>query len=332
MARLIEDLLDISRISHGKMLVRPEPLDLVELVSQTLETVEDSFRERRLELRVDLPETALPIEADPTRMAQCVSNLLHNASKFTEPGGSVTVRVGSDAASAFVEVEDTGIGIAPDALPTLFHAYWQADAGRKQSQGGLGLGLALVRNLIELQGGRVEATSAGEGQGSTFRLVLPLRQIAEHATEEPSAMVAPPLDPSPPPVPTGLRLLVVDDRRDMAHLLSRLLTGEGHHVSVAIDAEQALEIARREQPEVIISDIGLPGSIDGYGLARALRSDPITSSATLIAMTGYAHPDDRDRAFQAGFDEHLAKPLDFASLCDRLRLLTPGSQPSGASS
>ncbi|WP_161602403.1 PAS domain-containing protein [Tautonia marina] len=330
MARLIEDLLDISRISHGKVLVRPEPLNLVELVSQTLDTVEGPFREQRLELRVDLPETPLPIEADPTRLAQCVSNLLHNASKFTEPGGSVTVRVGSDDTSAFVEVADTGIGIAPDVLPTLFLAYWQADTSRKQSQGGLGLGLALVKNLMELQGGRVEAASAGEGQGSTFRLVLPLRHAADPGPEESSAMAATTPNPSSTSLPPGLRLLVVDDRRDMAHLLSRLLGNQGHHVSVANDAEQALEIARRERPEVILSDIGLPGSIDGYGLARALRADPTTSSALLIAMTGYARADDRDRALQSGFDDHLTKPLDFGTLCERLGKLAPGPRPSKA--
>ncbi len=328
MARLIEDLLDISRINHGKILVRPEPLNLSELVSQTLDTVVEPFREHRLELRVDLPETALPVEADPTRLAQCVSNLLHNASKFTEPSGSVTVCVGSDNESAFVEITDTGIGIAPEVLPTLFHAYWQADASRNRSQGGLGLGLALVKNLMKLQGGRVEAASAGEGQGSTFRLVLPLRHAADDAIEESSVMVANAPNPSSASLPPTLRLLVVDDRRDMAHMLSRLLGNQGHHVSVASNAEQALEIARRERPEVILSDIGLPGPIDGYGLARALRADPTTSSALLIAMTGYARPDDRDRALQSGFDEHLAKPLDFGSLCDRLAQLAPGPRPT----
>ncbi|MEW4566887.1 PAS domain-containing protein [Tautonia sp. JC769] len=329
MTRLIEDLLDISRISHGKVLVRPEPLDLAELVAHTVETVADSFRDRRLDLRVDLPGAALPIEADPTRMAQCVSNLLHNASKFTEPGGLVTVRVGRDDTSAFVEVADTGIGIAPDVLPTLFHAYWQADTGRKQGHGGLGLGLALVKNLIELQGGRVEAASAGEGQGSTFRLSLPLREIQGQGTEESSEMVG---TAPEPPSPSRLRLLVVDDRRDMAHMLRRLLSNQGHHVSVATDAAQALEIARQERPQVILSDIGLPGSVDGYDLARALRADPATSSAILIAMTGYARPDDRDRALQAGFDEHLPKPIDFNALCDRLERFAPGRQPSEAGS
>lgn len=324
MARLIEDLLDISRIRHGKVLVRPEPIDLAELVRQAIDTVSHRFLEHGLEPRFEPPGMPVPVVADPTRLSQCLVNLLDNALKFTEPGGSVVVRlrIAPDERSAIVEVIDSGIGIAPETLPTLFRAYSQADSRRERNQGGLGLGLALVKNLMELQGGRVEASSEGEGFGSAFRLILPLQ--AGRAEPEPEEASMSHLKDREPrsvleaPKAGALRVLIVDDRPDMVHVFGCLLRAEGHTVSQASHAEQALELARRERPEVVISDIGLPGPIDGYDLARALRAAPETASALLIAITGYARPDDRDRAFGAGFDEHLTKPLDFTALCNCL--------------
>ena len=324
MGRLIDDLLDVSRISHGKVLVRPRPINAVELVEQTLGNFADQFRKGRLALRAEMPKTTVPVMADPTRLAQCVSNLLQNALKFTEPGGTITVGVSvdADAAEALISVQDTGIGIAPEDLPKLFRAYSQADGSLDRSRGGLGLGLALVKSLIEAQKGRVEVRSAGIGRGSLFALRLPLRTDLATRVDPPSP-AAPPKPSKPDSAARSFRLLVVDDRPDMAHLLSRLLRGEGHEVTVAADAEQALEAARSLRPEVVISDIGLPGPVDGYGLARALRREPATASALLIAVTGYARPNDREQALAAGFDDHLTKPLDFPALCKRLAALTP---------
>ena len=329
MARLVDDLLDVSRISHGKILVEPVPLDAVELVRQTLDNFGDLFRDTGLRLQSELPGRPVAVLADPTRLAQCVGNLLHNAAKFTEPGGSVSVSVaeGAEGTEAEITVSDTGIGIAPEVLPTLFRAYSQADRSHGRNRGGLGLGLALVKNLVEMQGGRVEVVSQGEGRGSTFTIRLPLRsdlagRVGSLASGEHAI-----LDHAP--AGRALRLLVVDDRPDMAHILSRMLRSEGHQVAVAGDAEEAMEQARQLRPEVVISDIGLPGPVDGYGLAEALRSDPSTASALLIAVTGYARADDRAKALRSGFDEHLTKPLDFAALCDRLAQVAPRPSPPG---
>jgi CheY-like chemotaxis protein len=320
MARLVDDLLDVSRISHGKILVEPVPIDAVELVRQTLGNFGELFRDRGLELAAELADGPVPVLADPTRLAQCVGNLLHNAAKFTEPGGSVAVAVSvgtaDEGCEARITVRDSGIGIAPEVLPTLFRAYSQADRSPERNRGGLGLGLALVKNLVEMQGGRVEVFSEGEGRGSRFAILLPMRgdlagRVDPLASDEHTIL-------GHAPASRALRLLVVDDRPDMANILSRMLRIEGHQVSVAGDAEQALAIARKLRPEVVISDIGLPGPVDGYGLAGALRADPGTASALLIAVTGYARADDRARALRSGFDEHLTKPLDFAALCARL--------------
>ena len=324
MGRLIDDLLDVSRISHGKIAVRPKPINAVELVEQTLGNFADQFREGRLTLRAEMPKPTVPVMADPTRLAQCLSNLLQNASKFTEPGGAITVGVSvdADAAEAVISVRDTGIGIASEDLPKLFRAYSQADGSLDRSRGGLGLGLALVKSLIEAQKGRVEVRSEGIGRGSLFALRLPLR--TDLAARIAPTAAAPPLKlPKSDAAARSFRLLVVDDRPDMAHLLSRLLRGDGHEVTVAADAEQALEAARSLRPEVVISDIGLPGPVDGYGLARALRREPATAGALLIAVTGYARPDDRERALAAGFDDHLTKPLDFPALRKRLVAVAP---------
>ncbi|QDV38997.1 PAS domain-containing protein [Tautonia plasticadhaerens] len=329
MARLVDDLLDVSRISHGKILVEPVPLDAVELVRQTLGNFGDLLRDSGLNLRAELPEGPVAVLADPTRLAQCVGNLLHNAAKFTEPGGTVSVSVspGAEEREARITVRDTGIGIAPEVLPTLFRAYSQADRSHSRNRGGLGLGLALVKNLVEMQGGRVEVLSEGEGRGSTFTLRLPLRVDLAGRLDSLASGEHAILDHAP--ASRALRLLVVDDRPDMAHILSRMLRSEGHQVAVAGDAEEALEQARRLRPEVVISDIGLPGAVDGYGLAEALRADPETASALLIAVTGYARADDRAKAFRCGYDEHLTKPLDFAALCDRLAQVSPRPSPPG---
>ncbi|WP_126727520.1 PAS domain-containing protein [Tautonia sociabilis] len=329
MGRLVDDLLDISRISHGQLRVEPRPMDVVALVRQTLGTFAELFRDNGLTLQADLPEAPLAIWADPTRLAQCVGNLLHNAAKFTEPGGAVTVvvRASPQDREAQIIVQDTGIGISPEVLPTLFRTDSQADRNPGRSRGGLGLGLALVKNLVAMQGGRVDVFSAGEGQGSTFTLRLPLRQ--DLADQVDPIVPEQPQPAEPPAPPRALRLLVVDDRPDMAKILSRMLRAEGHEVAEAGDAEQALALARRLRPEVVISDIGLPGPVDGYGLAEALRADPDTASALLIAVTGYARADDRDRAFRSGFDEHLTKPLDFAALCRRLAEISPRSPLAG---
>jgi PAS domain S-box-containing protein len=315
MARLVDDLLDVSRISRGKILLRKEPLDLTALVRAAVEDHRSLLERSGLTLNVELPGEPLPVVGDPTRLSQVVGNLLQNANKFTNPGGRVIVRLSRDPEedAAVLEVEDTGIGMELDILSRLFQPFSQADRSLDRSHGGLGLGLALVKELAEMHGGRVEASSAGRGVGSSFRVRLPLSRDAGAVVE--TAPVAPRSSRS------FLKILVVEDNLDAAESLAMLLEMAGHQVEVAHTGEGGLSAARRFLPDVALCDIGLPGGMDGYALARALRGSEEIAGAYLIAISGYGQEEDKRQAREAGFDEHLTKPVDPTVLRQRLEEL-----------
>ncbi|HEV2856416.1 MAG TPA: chemotaxis protein CheB [Thermoanaerobaculia bacterium] len=304
LTRLVDDLLDISRISRGKILLKRERLDLVDAVRATAEDQRIELETAGLDLEVGLPGSPIWVEGDLTRLSQTVSNVLHNAGKFTEPGGriEVSVRAEPERGTAVVRVRDTGIGMQPELLARVFEPFSQADRGPDRSRGGLGLGLSLVKALVELHGGSVEAASPGLGRGSEVTIRFPLLTGAEDT----DAMADPPRE-EPAPV---RRCLVIEDNVDAAESMALLLNLDGHETEVAFDAAGGLEKARRFHPEVVLCDIGLPGPMDGHGLARAFRADPELREAYLIALTGYGQEEDRRRALEAGFDAHLTKPAD----------------------
>jgi CheY-like chemotaxis protein len=247
---------------------------------------------------------------DRTRLVQVISNILNNAAKYTAPGGRLTLSVSVDEQQVHVGVRDNGVGIAPDILPYIFDLFTQAERTPDRSQGGLGIGLALVKSLVALHGGTVHASSAGLGQGSEFCICLPRLMTPADARDD-----AAPGDNAQ--APGALRVMVVDDNVDAAQMLAALLEVQGHAVCVEYDAKGALERARRERPEVLLLDIGLP-DMDGYELARRLRNLPESAGATLVALTGYGQSQDRKEAEQAGFDHYLVKPADMEQVNDVL--------------
>jgi PAS domain S-box-containing protein len=300
LTRLVDDLVDVSRIMRGRVPVRRVPLDLAQLVRTAAEDRRATIEQTGMRLVVEVPDSPVWIAGDATRLVQVLNNLLDNAVKFRDDDGRVTVRVTVEAGEAVLDVRDEGIGIDPELVSPLFDTFAQADRSLDRSRGGLGLGLSLVKGLVELHGGRVEATSKGQGRGAAFTIRLPLR-------EEPAALSGLPAMPSV----TGesLRILVVEDNRDAANSLRILLQLLGHQVTVAYTGPEGVQQARTFRPDVVLCDIGLPG-LDGYAVANELRRDPVTARAHLIAVTGYGQEEDRQRSRQAGFDHHLTKPVD----------------------
>ena len=306
LARLVDDLLDLSRIDSGKIELRKGRVDLREAVSRAVETTRPIIESRRHSLSVSLPDDPLPLEGDAARLEQVLSNLLNNAAKYTEPGGKVDLTVERQNGRFLVKVCDNGIGIAPELLPRVFDLFTQADCSLDRSQGGLGIGLTLVRSLVEMHGGRVAAHSEGTGRGSEFLIVLPAAtpESAGPATDLPN--------PSPPASAGDLglcRVLLVDDNVDGTRILAEVLRTSGYLVDLAHDGPAALEIARVSHPEVVFLDIGLPG-MNGYEVARRLRRQQGFDNALLVALTGYGREADRIRAAEAGFDRHLVKPVE----------------------
>lgn len=304
LSRLVDDLLDVSRLTRGLVELQLTPLDLRAVVEQAVEAGRTVVESRRHQLTLRLPDTPLPMRADPIRVEQIVLNLLFNAAKYTEPGGQVWVEVEGTAGTAVIRVRDTGMGIEPQLLRRIFDLFTQADRSYARTHGGLGIGLALVQRLVLLHGGEVEARSAGLGQGSEFEVRFPLVEGVLPA-------VAPAV-PGPEP-PRHRRVLIIEDDRDAAETLGEILELSGHEVALAFTGPQGLETAHRFQPEVILCDIGLPG-MDGWSVARELRAAPETRHTRLIALTGFGLPDDRRRTFEAGFDRHLTKPVDLPEL------------------
>jgi signal transduction histidine kinase/ActR/RegA family two-component response regulator len=300
LTRLIDDLLDVTRISKGKIRLQELNVDLREIVAGTLEDL-GTVLEAHV-VSATLPEEPVPVHGDPTRLAQVLANLLGNAAKFTPRGGRIHVRLRAVDDTAVLEVEDAGSGIAPEMLSRLFTPFMQADHTIDRSHGGLGLGLALAKGLVELQRGRIEARSDGLGRGSLFRVELPLEKCG--------ASVATPAQTHAPPSTSGSRrILIIEDNVDALNTLRDVLEIEGHVVATASDGAEGLKIASAFRPEMVLCDIGLPG-LDGYAVARALRDKPDGRVLYLVALTGYAQPEDVARARSAGFDTHLPKPPD----------------------
>lgn len=307
MARLIDDLLDVSRITRGKLALQRETCDLATIARLTAEDYRATLEAAGLRLVVSGPAGPLWVDGDPVRLAQMIGNLLNNAARFTDKGGLVEVRAELDDASrlAVVSVADTGVGIEPELLSRLFDPFSQAHQDLARSKGGLGLGLALTKGLAELHGGGVAAHSGGPGRGSTFTLRIPLCH-ARYETTLQGAAVSRGGD--------GLRVLVVEDNPDAAEMLCELLQLGGHEVKLAFNGAAGVAAARELLPRVVISDIGLPGELDGYAVARALRAEPALQGVYLIALSGYADEDARRLSREAGFDVHIAKPADIATL------------------
>jgi PAS domain S-box-containing protein len=302
LARLVDDLLDVTRIERGKIELQRTRLDLGEVVRRTCDDYRSTFQARRMELRVEAAGPAW-IDGDETRIAQIVGNLLQNAAKFSDDGATVTVRVDAVGGAGEIRVRDAGAGMSEELLARLFEPFAQADAGLARSKGGLGLGLALVKGLAELHGGSVQASSEGPGLGSEFVIRLPLA-----TNQRPSAARGMERGDG-----AALDVLIIEDNVDAAESLADVLRGEGHRVYVAIDGRSGVALARERKPDVVLCDIGLP-DVDGYEVARTLRGDPLLRSVRLIAVTGYAQPEDKARAEAAGFDGHLAKPAPPAAL------------------
>lgn len=274
-------------------------MEIKELVRQTVDDHRSISQEHELEITVRLTPEPVFVHADRSRMAQILGNLLQNAIKFTPRGGRVCVAVSADpvASRALVRVSDTGIGMKPETLACLFQPFVQADRSLDRSKGGLGLGLALVKGLVELHGGEVTVTSRGIGQGTEVMVYLPL--AVSDAVLPPAVSAA--------PRSRSRRVLIIEDNVDTASSLRTVLSLDGHEVSVAHNGPDGLASARKLRPEVLLCDIGLPG-MDGYGVARAFRSDPVLAQTFLIALTGYGLPEDIQRTVEAGFDRHLTKP------------------------
>jgi PAS domain S-box-containing protein len=316
LVRLVDDLLDVSRITGGKIELKRQVVELGEVVAAAIEMASPLLEARRHRLEVEVPASGLLVEGDPDRLAQVLANLLTNAAKYTEPGGEVSVRARREGAEVVVRVRDSGIGIAPEILPRIFDPFVQGQRVLDRSQGGLGLGLTIVRSMVEMHGGRVEAGSEGPGKGSEFTVRLPeLQALALRA---------------PASLPAALRqsasgecrrVLVVDDNQDAADALVEALGAEGHSTAVAYDGPSALEAAARVQPEMAFLDIGLP-VMDGYELARRMR-DLFGPGIKLVALTGYGQEKDRAAARAAGFDEHLVKPVDLDRIVAILHEMLP---------
>jgi signal transduction histidine kinase len=302
--RLVDDLLDISRIAHAKIELKRERLEVAAAIAAAIETAGPLIEGRRHTLHVDVPSSGLEVDADRARLAQSIANLLANAAKYTEPGGQIAVSATRQGDTIAIAVRDNGIGIAPEMLPEIFHMFVQERQALDRSGGGLGLGLSIVRSLIELHGGTVEAASEGRGRGSVFTIRLP---AAAASAAVPSG-AAPPAERCGP---AGRRILVVDDNEDAAELLATLLERMGHATRIAHDGAGALAVAAAFAPEIAVLDIGLPG-MDGYQLAGRLRA--AGRPVRLIALTGYGQASDRERAIAAGFDAHLVKPIAIDAL------------------
>ncbi|MGH7383907.1 MAG: CHASE3 domain-containing protein [Candidatus Rokuibacteriota bacterium] len=303
MTRLVDDLLDVSRITSGKIALQQEPVSVRAVLAQALETAGPAAESRKQTLEVDAPEDAGRVNGDPVRLAQVVGNLLDNAIKYTDDGGRIRLHAWAEADEVVITVRDTGAGIHPELLPHVFDLFTQADRSLERRQGGLGIGLTLVRRLVEMHGGRVEATSAGPGLGSEFTIRLP-----RLAADDPEAEALAPAVADRPAGPAR-RVLVVDDEPDSTDSLALFLRLRGHEVRTAHDGPSALEEISRYRPDVVFLDLGLPG-MSGYDVARRVRMLSDGAPLRLVALTGYGTDGDRRQTRDAGFDVHLAKPVD----------------------
>jgi PAS domain S-box-containing protein len=321
LSRLVDDLLDVSRIVEGRLQLHRRPLELAGFVREHCEDHRALLAARGLALHVEVAAGTVPVSGDPTRLAQVLGNLLHNATRFTEAGGTVTVRLDADrgAGTSSLRVRDTGVGIAPEAMAHVFDPFYQGPQDVARRAGGLGLGLSLARGLVALHGGTIAAKSEGPGRGAEFTVTLPCTAADVLPAEEPAK--------SPLPDRRHRRILVIEDNADAADTLRQVLELDGHAVEVATDGLSGLARARVFEPDVVLSDLGLPGEMDGFAFARAVRADPALSGIPLVALSGYARAEDCRRAREAGFDEHLAKPLPLDALRTVLQDVRAAARP-----
>jgi CheY-like chemotaxis protein len=300
MTRLIDDLLDVSRITSGKVRLQSHQVDVRAIVRDAIESTRPALESRGHQLVVNVPDRTITVWGDPVRLQQVVGNLLTNAYKYTEPGGTITVDVEATTGSeAMVRVRDTGLGISEELLPHIFELFVQGDRTMDRSQGGLGVGLTLVHRLIEAHGGRVDVRSDGLGAGSEFVVRLPLINARD---ERPSENAQP-----SPDIAVPRRILVVDDNPDTTDSVKLLLEIHRHEVRIAHDGVAAIEVAKQFSPDVVLLDLGLP-QMNGYETVKHLRTIPQTRDAIIIAFSGYGQEEDKRRSMEAGFNEHLVKP------------------------
>jgi CheY-like chemotaxis protein/two-component sensor histidine kinase len=310
MVRLIDDLLDVGRITRDKLVLQRQRIDLVALLRQAIDDSRPLCDERRHALDISLPDEPVWIDGDPTRLAQVVGNLLNNACKYTLPSGQIALAMMHDGAEARITVKDTGIGIHPEDLPRMFEMFAQVHHDQVLAQGGLGIGLSLVKRLVEMHGGTIDAHSEGPGTGSTFEVRLPIlaepSALPSETMGKPSALAADGINHN---------ILVVDDNKDAAQALARLLKLHGAQTTVAHDGPEAIDAAERVMPDLIFLDIGLP-SMTGYDVCRELRrrTNGTARRPMIIALTGWGQDSDRTKSADAGFDHHLDKPVHFDKL------------------
>lgn len=305
MSRLVDDLLDINRISQGKLELRKEPIELASVVHQSIEACRPLVENAQHELQILLPPEPIYLHADSARLVQVFSNLLINACKYTPRGGRISLSVEQRGRMAVIHVKDTGLGIPPDQLASIFEMFSQVDRSSEYSQGGLGIGLTLVKRLVEMHGGSVEAYSEGQNLGSEFVVCLPLL-IEETKAKPPSASIA-------QLAVTSRRILIVDDNQDSASSLALLLNVVGYETQIAHDGLQAIELAETFRPDVVLLDIGLP-KLSGYDVCRRIREQPWGSKMVLVALTGWGHEEDCRKSKDAGFDHHMVKPMGLDAL------------------
>jgi PAS domain S-box-containing protein len=316
LTRLVDDLLDVSRITRGKIQLRKERVELGTIVRHAVETTQHLIQERKHELSVAYPTESVWLDADPARLEQVVGNLLSNAAKYTEPGGIIALSAERQGPEAIIRVKDTGIGILPEMLPRIFDLFVQADRALDRAQGGLGIGLTVVKALVRMHAGAVAAFSSGIGKGAEFVVRLPV---------VPEVVPIKPEDAPAPAAPGGhLRLLIVDDNTDTVDSLAMLLRLAGYQVITATNGPAGLQAVLAESPDVVLMDLGLPG-IDGFEVARRIREK--TRAPILIAMTGYGQSTDRELSKEAGFEYHLVKPVDPVKLQNLLAQLA-GQSPA----
>jgi CheY-like chemotaxis protein len=320
LVRLIDDLLDVSRITRGRVQLRPEPCELGAILSQALESSRPLIEEAGVALTVSLPRQPLEIEADPARLSQVFSNLLTNAAKYTERGGRVSLSAERQGTDVVIKVRDTGIGIPPEMLARVFDMFTQVDASLERSHGGLGIGLSLVRGLVELHEGSVTAHSRGLEQGSEFEVRLPIKT----GRQPPKVTRQSPPSAQPTTATQRRRILVVDDNQDAANVLSMMLRLMGHETRIAHDGLAAVEQAQNFRPQLVLLDLGMP-KLNGYEAAQRIRQQPWGEEMVLVAVTGWGQEDDRRRVHEAGFDHHLVKPADVAALQALVKNLDHGA-------
>jgi CheY-like chemotaxis protein len=303
--RLVEDLLDVSRISRGKINLRKEQVAVVDVVKHAVEASAPLIERSRHRLSVQTPSEPIKLFVDPARLAQVISNLLNNASKFTPVGGQIDLSVAQENGAAVIRVRDSGVGIAPQELGKIFEMFTQLDAPPGRADAGLGIGLTLAKNLVQLHGGTIEVASAGRNQGSEFTIRIPLGDTRPIA--------APANDAKPARSANSRRVLVVDDNKDAANSLGLLLRHDGHEVAVAFNGKSAIEKAGEMQPDFVLLDIGLP-DINGYEVAREIRKESGERLLVLVALTGWGQDEDRQKSRYAGIDHHWVKPVDYRAL------------------